>query len=158
MEGSSHKPPRLKRMKALLDDPSVRSWRAIMAAFQIIYYQLERLLMQDGFHVSRFQILFFLYFEGPLSAVSISRKLLVTRGNTSTFIRRLQKDKVIQVCPTSPSMARPLFRLTPKAEAEFEELFPRHVGRVKKRVPKLSASTLKELQKIIDKNRSAALD
>jgi len=136
------------RMKQLLDEPEVRTWRAIMEAFQLTFVQLQKGLMEEGLHVSRFQILFYLYFEGSMSAVDLSRKLLVTRGNVSTFIKRLEKDSQISVCPTSTSMSRPLYRLTENAEKWFEEIFPRHIRRVKLLVPSLPGNTLSTLKKI----------
>lgn len=141
-------PKKIASMRALLDDPQVQSWRAIMGAFQAVLVELEKGLMADGLHVSRFQILFYLYFEPPLSAAEIARKLLVTRGNISMFLRRLEKDKQIVVCPTSPSMQRPLYRLSEEAERQFEKTFPNHIKRVKKLVPALPKNILQSLQKL----------
>lgn len=137
-------------MKKLLDDPSVRSWRAIMTAFQGVFSTLEKGLMSEGFHVSRFQIFFYLYFQGAMSAAELARHLLVTRGNISMFLRRLEKDGQIMMCPTSPSMQRPLYRLTPRAEKTFEAVFPRHIERVRKLVPKMPAAVLKSLLHLAD--------
>ncbi|MDZ4662704.1 MAG: helix-turn-helix domain-containing protein [Pseudomonadota bacterium] len=138
-------PKKLAVMKELLEDPQVQSWRAIMGAFQSVLADLEKGLMSDGLHVSRFQIFFYLYFEAPLSAADIARKLLVTRGNISTFLKRLEKDKQIVVCPTSPSMQRPLYRLSEVAERQFEKIFPDHIKRVKKLVPVLPKSVTQSL-------------
>ena len=135
-------------MEELLEDPQVQSWRAIMGAFQAVLAQLEKGLMADGLHVSRFQILFYLYFVPPLSAADIARKLLVTRGNISMFLKRLEKDNQIVVCPTSPSMQRPLYRLSEEAERQFEKIFPEHIKRVKKLVPALPKTVVQSLQKL----------
>ena len=117
-----------------------------MAAFQAVFFQLENGLKKDGFHISRFQILFVLYFEGGLSAADLARRLVVTRGNISTFLKRLERDGHIRVCPMSPSMSRPHYRLTLKAERLFEKTFPIHVERIIRFVPKLKENTLKELR------------
>ena len=134
------------QMKSLLKAPEVQTWRAIMSAFQVTLSKLEKGLMEDGLHVSRFQILFYLYFEGSLSAVELSRKLLVTRGNISTFLKRLENDEQIKICSSSPSKGRPLYCLTPSAERFFEEIFPKHVKRVKQYVPRFP----KDLQKFLE--------
>ncbi len=141
-------PKKMAAMKELLEDPHVQSWRAIMGAFQSVLAELEKGLMSDGLHVSRFQIQFYLYFEPPLSAADIARRLLVTRGNISTFLKRLEKDKQIVVCPSSPSMQRPLYRLSSDAERQFEKVFPDHIKRVKKLVPALPKNVVQSLQKL----------
>ncbi|MGE4107757.1 MAG: MarR family winged helix-turn-helix transcriptional regulator [Bacteriovoracia bacterium] len=143
------KPPKkLAAMTELLEDPQVQSWLAIMGAFKSVLTELEKGLMGDGLHVSRFQILFYLYFQPPLSAADIARKLLVTRGNISMFLKRLEKDKQIVVCPTSPSMQRPLYRLSEEAERQFEKIFPDHIKRVKKLVPALPKAVVQSLHKL----------
>lgn len=133
---------------ALLNDPQVKSWRAIMTAFKHVYTKLDSALMQEGFHIARFQIFYCLYFEGSQSAAALSKRLLVTRSNISTFLKRLEQDKLIQICPTSPSMKRPYYRLTTKAERLFEQIFPQHIQRVKKWVPTLPSPLLRALKDI----------
>lgn len=139
------KPKEYKQMRSLLTHPSVRSWRAIMGAFQTVLYELEKGLMSEGFHLSRFQIFLNLYFDGPLSAADLARRLFVTRGNVSTFLKRLERDKHIMVCASSRSQSRPLYRLTLKAEKIFEDIFPRHIQRVKGLVPELPESLVEKL-------------
>jgi len=124
-----------ERLKKLLSDPQVRSWRLLFHAFQGIYHQLESELNEVGSSVPRFQMSFVLYFEGAKSAAELSRRLFVTRGNMSTFIKRLLKDEVIRVCPYSPSPKRPFYILTEVAFKNFENLFPRHVKKVKTEPP-----------------------
>jgi len=144
----SEKPKKYKSMVKLLDDPQVKTWRSVMSAFQGTLNRLEAGLKEDGFHVSRFQILFYLYFEGPLAAVDLSRKLLVTRGNISTFLKRLESDGQIEVCPSSPSPKRPFYMLSENAVSEFEKVFPKHVKRIQKFVPIFSPAILKQLSKL----------
>jgi len=141
-------PKKMAVMKELLMDPQVQSWRAIIGAFQSVLSELEKGLKGDGLHVSRFQILYYLYFEPPLSAAEIARKLLVTRGNISTFLKRLEKDNQIIVCPSSPSMQRPLYRLSKEAERQFEKIFPAHIKRVKTLVPVLPKSVIQAFRKL----------
>lgn len=138
---------RQKKLKGLLEHPTVQSWRALMAAFKAIFTQLEKALMAEGCSVSRFQILFYLYFEGDLPAVEIARKLLVTRGNITMFLRRMESDGLIK--PVIPrGQKRPLFTLTKKGMALFERIFPEHIERVKKLAPALDQNTLHQLKAV----------
>jgi len=118
-----------------------------MHAFNTVFSELERGLMAEGCSVSRFQILFYLYFEGDLPAVEIARKLVVTRGNISMFLRRMETDGLIsKIVP--PGQKRPLLRLSPKGEQLFEAIFPAHVARVRKIAPRLPNSVISTLSKV----------
>ncbi len=115
-----------------------------MNAFKVIFSELEKELMAEGCSVSRFQILFYLYFEGDLPAVEIARKLVVTRGNISMFLRRMESDGLIKkIVPGGQK--RPLYVLTPKGNSFFESIFPPHIRRVRRLAPKLSRATIDQL-------------
>lgn len=140
----NHPKPELVK---LLESPEVRSWRALMGAFKYIFAELERGLMKEDCSVSRFQILFYLYMEGPHSAVSIARKLLVTRGNISTFLKRMEQDGLIR--PALPEgQKRPLFGLTEKGSQFFEKIFPRHIERVRGLAPALKLDMIRTLESV----------
>ncbi len=116
-----------------------------MGAFKSILSLLERGLMAEGCSVSRFQILFNLYFDGELPATEIARKLVVTRGNITMFLRRMEADGLIK--PVIPKgLKRPVFTLTTKGTAFFEKIFPAHIKRVRKLAPALKKDTIKLLR------------
>lgn len=130
-----------EKMKQLLDVPEVRSWRALMGAFNTIFSELEKGLVSDDCSISRFQILFHLYFDGSLAAVEIARLLLVTRGNISTFLRRMEGDGLVK--KRAPvGQRRPLYSLTAGGRRFFEEIFPPHIRRVRGLAPILDQKTI----------------
>lgn len=128
-------------MSPLLEIPEVKSWRALMVAFKSIFSQLEKGLMAEGCSVSRFQILFNLYFDGEVPAVEIARKLVVTRGNISTFLRRMESDNLVKK-RVPPGQKRPVYSLTERGISFFEAILPAHIERVRKFAPKLDAKTI----------------
>lgn len=136
------------RLRDLLETDEVRSWRSIMGAFKKILAPLEEGLSKEGWGLSRFEILFQLYFEGPMPAVEIAKRLLVTRGNISTFLKRLQKDELVRAVPIVAGGKRVEFTLTPKGKKIFEKIFPRHIQRVKQHCPPLDAKTIRSLHQI----------
>jgi len=129
----------------LLEYQEVKSWRTLMSAFKQIMTNLEKGLMAEGCSVSRFQILFYLYFEGSMPAVEIARKLVVTRGNISMFLRRMNADGLVKQTPQS-GQKRPAYTLTPKGISFFESIFPSHIQRVRKYAPKLDSKVLNQLK------------
>jgi len=143
---------REREKKHELDDllklPEVESWRVLMASFQKIYRTLERELLKENCSISRFQILFLVYFYGPLSASDIAQRLCVTRGNISTFLRRLETDHLTTTLPTGERGGRELVELTRKGERLFEKILPPHIKRVTKLMPRLSPDFLRTLRGI----------
>lgn len=131
-------------LRALMDDPQVRSWRAIMHAFKSILSELEKGLTQDNCSLSRFQILLLLYFDPRMPAVEIARNMSVTRGNISQFIRRMEEDRLVKSV-IEEGRKRPVYSLTGKGKALFERLFPGHIERVKKMTPPLNEKTIRSL-------------
>ncbi|MGE4107758.1 MAG: MarR family winged helix-turn-helix transcriptional regulator [Bacteriovoracia bacterium] len=119
-----------------------------MNAFQTLYRAFEEALLKDGCTYSRFQLLFFLYFEGSLAPIELSRKMLVTRSNMSMFLRRMIADGLVTKCPESSSAKRPCYMLTIKGNAFFEKLLPAHIRRVKASMPVLPQDSLQTLKQI----------
>lgn len=140
-----------KSLEKNLKHPQVIAWRSLMRSCFFIYRFLEKALLKENCSIPRFQILFYLYFEGPHSAIDLSRKLFVTRGNISMFVRRLLREEIIEVSPETISEKRPLFCLTTRGRIDFEEIFPRHIDRVVSIMPSLPSKFLKILDQISQK-------
>lgn len=137
-----------KRMHDLLENPKVKSWRALMHAYTRIYRFLETELLKENCSISRFQIFFYLYFHGPMSSIELAESLNVTRGNISTFIRRLSEDSVITVKAAEGRGGKQLIELSNKGRLLFENFFPEHIKRVISVMPEISAKSLKTLSEI----------
>jgi len=139
---------RKRELEQLLVQPEIESWRTLMGAFQVVYRELERGLLSEKCSISRFQILFQLYFHGPLSAAEIARRLLVTRGNISMFLKRLEADGLARSRSLTKGGKRTLIELSPEGMRFFESLLPRHIERVKRLMPCLTPDTLQVLREL----------
>ena len=135
-----------EKFKDLLENPAVISWRAILEAQRTIFAQLESCLQKEGFTVARFQIMFFLYFKGPLAPSTVADLTAVSRGNITAFFKRMLADDLIETV-TGRSEARPKYTLTSNGRREFEKIFPQHVERVSKLVLPLEQPMIDQLQK-----------
>lgn len=133
-----------RKLIRLLEYPEVKSWRALMGAFKTILSNLEKGLLAEGCSISRFQILFHLYFEGELAATNIAKKLFVTRGNITMFLRRMESDGLIKPV-YSQGQKRAQFALTGGGVKFFEKVFPPHIKRIRKFVPIFSEQTMRAL-------------
>ncbi|MGE0175030.1 MAG: MarR family winged helix-turn-helix transcriptional regulator [Oligoflexales bacterium] len=118
-----------------------------MDAHKEILCALESALQKEGFTVPRFQIMFHLYFEGPLPPSRIAEVLSVTRGNITAFLKRLTIDNIVKTVP-GKSEGRPKYTLTTKGKREFEAIFPGHASRVMALVLPMTADAIEQLKKI----------
>lgn len=142
-----------QKLNGLLQIPEVKSWRAIMHAYTQIHRYLESELLKQNCSIPRFQIFFYLYFEGPLPSIELAQRLNVTRGNISTFIRRLEEDELVLINQANGRGGRQLVELSDKGLKQFEDFFPDHIKRVKSVMPSLNQKTIKDLLSIkIDRN------
>jgi len=150
MEAGSLQKRLTAKMELFLDilkSPEIVTWRAIMNAHKEILCVLESALQKEGFTVPRLQIMFHLYFQGPLPPSAIAEILSVTRGNITAFLKRLTNDKVVKTVP-GKSEGRPKYALTTKGTREFEAIFPGHSARVKALVLPMTAEAVEQLNKI----------
>lgn len=127
-----------------LQDPKVISWRALLDTKKAILAVLESCFQIEGFTVGRFQIMFNLYFEGPLSPTALSLINRFTKGNTSSFLKRMIADGLVETTP-GKSQGRPHYRLTSRGQNLFEDLLPRHLARIKKIMIPLDEGALEKL-------------
>lgn len=144
---SNRKYAKKDKLEQLLKDPKVVSWRHALNTVEFLYSRFEDELVKSGCNMSRFEMLFHIYFSGPLSAIQLSEKMGVSRGNISGFVKRLLKDDLIAPCKMSSTVTRPKYSLSPKGEIFFEKIFKIHLKHIDEMVTPLSSKTIQELTK-----------
>jgi len=133
-------------MCTLLESPEVITWLSILLTTRQVCGFLESRLTSRGYTLPRFQIFFYLYFFGPRSASQLAKDLLVTRGNISSFLKRLIAENLIEKIPSPKHKKRKLSQLTGLARKEFEELLPEHIKRIREVVRPLDSACLEDLR------------
>jgi DNA-binding MarR family transcriptional regulator len=133
------------KLQKMLQDPRVMSWRLALNAVQSLYDQYEKKLMAVGSNMSRFEMLFFIYFSGPLSAIQLASKMRVSRGNISAFLKRLKSDGLIEPCKMTSTATRPKFILSSKGEEYFDGIFKLHLKHIKASVKPFSKKVIDEI-------------
>jgi DNA-binding MarR family transcriptional regulator len=121
-----------KDFEKLLYRPKVKSWRILFRTHRAVFQYLDSEMRKKDCSISKFQILLLIYFNGPMTPVALSRSLNVSRANTTTFLRRIVKEGLIEATTEGGSEKRPAFNLTPKGEEYFEGVFPDHIDDIEK--------------------------
>jgi len=135
-------------LRKKLTEEHMQVWRTMLMAVEAIYDHLEAQLATKDCTYPRFRLLFSLYFDAPLSAAQLASRLRVSRGNMSTFIKRIEEDGLIVPCPYLSTPNRPKFFLSPKGTKYAEELMDYHFSNIKKLQLKLSPAAIKDLKKM----------
>jgi|GEM_PF-1834345 len=123
---------KIKRFEKARLDPKVDLWRQMLVMVETLYETLEKKLIEKNCTYPRFRLLFVLYFEAPCSPASLAKRLHVSRSNLTTFLRRLEEDKLIYACPLASSDSRQKYVLSEKGTDYTEELMTYHFENVKK--------------------------
>ena len=63
---------------------------------------------------------------GKMTMCELSRKMLVTSGNTTVVIDNLEKQGLVERIPSRQDRRAIMISLTSKGKKLFEEIFPRH--------------------------------
>lgn len=142
---SNRKYAKKEKLEKMLSSPNVVSWRLALNTVEEMYSRFETELSKAGCNMSRFEMLFHIYFSGPLSAIQIAAKLGVSRGNISAFVKRLIKDDLIAPCKVSSTATRPRYSLSPSGEAFFEKIFTIHIKHIEEMITPLGRKTQQEL-------------
>ena len=133
------------KFEKMLEDPKIVSWRLALNTVEDLYDRFDKKLNEVGCNMSRFEMLFFIYFSGPLSAIQIAAKMKVSRGNVSAFLKRLKADGLIEPCKMSSTSTRPKFVLSRKGEEYFDEIYKLHLKDIKSAINPFSEQVMKEL-------------
>lgn len=108
------------------EELSLRLWIALARCYSTVAREVASRVSDYGLTTPQFGILEALYHLGPLSLGELADKLLVTGGNITYVMDRLEKDGLVERDRSGADRRVVMARLTPKAEALIREVFPGH--------------------------------
>lgn len=140
----------IKKLQKFNSLKEVEAWKTMRLSYCTIFNELESSLQLEGCSISKFQILYTLYFDGPLKQVKLAEQSKVTKSNISTFMKRIESEKLVRKLFVDQEK-RPKFILTNKGEKFFERIFPIHVSNIKKHIKPMPMSVNNYLSDITKK-------
>jgi DNA-binding MarR family transcriptional regulator len=144
---------RAERLAELMAAPETQTWQAILFSSRAIFACLESDLRKYGCSIARFEILIILHFEGPMKARDLVKRMGVTRGNISTFMKRLIAKKLVEFTAEKTSLTHRTYKISKDGIKEIEFLFPIHIQRIKQLVQPLDLKCTAALHGMIDAAR-----
>ena len=120
-------PIREKHDGALGDRSSVRLWLRLLSCTMAIEKDVQRRLGLEGATLARFDVLAALdRHRDGMTMGALSRALLVSNGNVTQLVQKLQKDGLVRIAPSPDDRRASIVRLTPRGQSEFSGLAAAH--------------------------------
>lgn len=147
-------------MTDALSKRRLRLWLRLLRATRAAERELSEFVRTEhDTTLPRFDVLAALHrADGPMTMGELSRQLLVSNGNTTTVIQRLEADGLVE--RTSPEHDRRVIRvtLTPSGRRYFTRLAADHERRVDALFSVLAEDELAQLDELLQRLTSRHTD
>lgn len=121
------------------EELSLRLWIALARCYSTVARAVAVRVSDYGLTTPQFGILEALFHLGPLSLGELAEKLLVTGGNITYVMDRLEKEGLVTRDRSGPDRRVVIARLTPQGEALIRDVFPGHARFIHELTEGLSA-------------------
>jgi len=119
-------------------DPALELFVVLSRAYTWVNAHAVRDIRCHGLNPTEFGILEVLYHKGPLPLQQIGEKILISSGNITYAVDKLEQKQLLVRRP-SPSDRRVIFaELTPQGRDLLAALFPTHAGAIQQAMSGLS--------------------
>ncbi len=136
---------------------SLRTWLRLLSCETVIEQQL-RMLLRQNFSVTlpQFDVLSELERAGdPLTMSQLSKELMVSNGNVTGVIDRLEKTEFVKRVRAEHDRRIQFIELTAKGRKEFNRMASRHERWVAELLSELSMTDMNQLQDLLLKARQS---
>jgi DNA-binding MarR family transcriptional regulator len=139
---------------------SLRTWLRLLSCETVIERQLRTLLRQTySVTLPQFDVLSELERAGdPLTMSQLSKELMVSNGNVTGVIDRLEKTDFVKRVRAEHDRRIQYIELTPKGRREFNRMASRHERWVAELLSDLSMTEMNQLQELLLKARESVSD
>lgn len=138
-------------MRTWSDDQelSLRLWIALARCYSTVAREVSARVADYGLTTPQFGVLEALYHLGPLSLGELADKLLVTGGNITYVMDRLEEQGYVFRDRSGPDRRVVMARLTDEGERLIAEVFPGHAAFIAELAGELSAEEQASLRAML---------
>lgn len=140
-------------MSESLSKRRLRLWIRLLRITRVTESHLREFLRsQHGSTMPRFDVMAALHrADGELTMTELSRRLLVSNGNTTTVIDRLESDGLVQRTPSTADRRIINVALTTAGRRQFTRLAAEHEAQVDAIFGDVSAADLDALEQLLQR-------
>ncbi len=133
------------------EDVALRLWIALARSYQTFSRAVTSRVAEHGLTLPQFGVLEALHHLGPLPLGELAGKLLVTSGNVTYVMDRLEREGL--VCRSRSGEDRRVIvgSLTPAGRAIVEEVFPAHASFIAELAATLDPEERDDLRRLLKK-------
>lgn len=130
-------------------EEALRVWISLARCYSTYSKAISAKVQEYGLTTPQFGILEALYHLGPLSLGELADKLLVTGGNVTYVMDRLEDQGFVYRDRSGADRRVVQARLTPEGRELIEQVFPGHVDYVQHLCRHLAADEQAELRRLL---------
>lgn len=133
------------------EERALRLWIALARCYATISRNVAGKIAEYGLTTAQFGILEALYHIGPLSLGELADKLLVTGGNVTYVMDRLEEQGMVRRDRSGEDRRIVVARLTRKGRGLIESVFPGHAAFIGELAGRLTVDEQEELRGLLKK-------
>ncbi|MEJ2538443.1 MAG: MarR family transcriptional regulator [Gemmatimonadota bacterium] len=133
------------------EEDSLRLWIALARCYATVAREVATRVSEYGLTTPQFGVLEALYHLGPLSLGELADKLLVTGGNITYVMDRLEKDGLVERDRSGPDRRVVTARLTDRGAERIRQVFPGHAEFIHELTRGLEARERRTLRSLLKK-------
>ncbi len=139
-------------VKETLAKRRLRLWIRLLRITRVTESQLREFLRSHESTMPRFDVLAALHrADDELTMTELSRRLLVSNGNTTTVIDRLESDGLVQRTPSTADRRIINVALTATGRRQFTRLAAEHEAQVDEIFGDVSAADLDAIEQLLQR-------
>jgi len=133
------------------EESALRLWIALARCYGTVSRKVATKIAEYGLTTPQFGVLEALYHLGPLPLGELAGKLLVTGGNITFVMDRLEEQRLVQRDRSEEDRRVIIACLTPAGEQQVRDVFPSHAEFVDELAGALSESERDQLRTLLKK-------
>jgi MarR family transcriptional regulator, 2-MHQ and catechol-resistance regulon repressor len=133
------------------EEGALRLWIALARSYLTFSRVVSAKVLEYGLTIPQFGILEALHHLGPLSLGELAEKLLVTGGNITYVMDRLEEQELVYRERSEEDRRVVKAHLTPAGEELIAQVFPGHAAFVQELVDHLSPHERDQLRELLKK-------
>jgi MarR family 2-MHQ and catechol resistance regulon transcriptional repressor len=137
-------------------DTSLELFVVLSRAYNWVNAHAIRDIRRRGFSPTEFAILEALYHKGPLPLQQIGEKVLISSGNITYVVDKLEQKRLLVRKPSADDRRVTFAELTPQGHALLATIFPQHTEAIYTAVNGLSPEEKAEATELLKKLGLAA--
>jgi MarR family 2-MHQ and catechol resistance regulon transcriptional repressor len=133
------------------EEEALRLWIALARCFATFAKAVSTKVAEYGLTTAQFGVLEALHHLGPLSLGELAEKLLVTGGNVTYVMDRLEEQGLVSRCRSNDDRRVVVATLTDQGRRRITECFPGHAVFIAELARHLEDGEREELRRLLKK-------